>query len=279
MTLLLSICLIDSKTFIVAEDDNTNLLDQYYSLVENKKLISDDRLSEKDYSTESFGHYSAEFDVFNYINEMPEADVVAYSQSEELVEVISYDTMNEMYSYISVNPSEPQSMIFIVDGIKYDVSVSLTNITLTSSNNENLNILSFEPDEKDKELFEDVVSANSISVPSNGSWILMASGIRGHSSLYVKAYLFFVASGVQMLKLYVPSLEIYLDIAAGGIALGSEFIEDFDTVYDRYYMSDCTTYFREYTRYYNDGEYAGSGNSYFHSVRPDYAGQNCLAYV
>ena len=28
---------------------------------------------------------------------------------------------------------------------------------------------------------------------------------------------------------------------------------------------------------YKNGD--GSGTSYFHSVRPDYAGQNCMAYA
>jgi hypothetical protein len=85
----------------------------------------------------------------------------------------------------------------------------------------------------------------------------------------------------QIIEIVHPVLGRITTVAADSVSIGMSYVKVYYIKYWQSYMSDCPTYVKERSRYYEDSgysNYVAQYTSYFHSVRPDYAGGACLNY-
>lgn len=271
-----------SGSVMAETNDNTtstapSILEQYYSMIEVADKDFRNGLPNNYSRQASSDVYSGDFEIFNHINENPEDELIVKSVNDESIEGIVYDKNNDLYLYYQTD--NPNSYYLIVNGLEFTYSCDGNNITVTSGSGETLNASSFTPDpnQDNFEITTDVPATRA------GSWILGVAGLKGTNQMYMTVLHIVVEAGIRIAQVRFSNIPgAVFDYISDSINESFKGVVTVYIVYDRYYMSDCTTYFRDYNRcyqydYYNG--YMGAGNSYFHSVNPSHAGQNCYVYA
>lgn len=150
----------------------------------------------------------------------------------------------------------------------FDQNLENENYYLLSENGNKLNII--------ETSIINGIDDNEPTIQPRASWILMGSNLKKTNKAWVTvlSIISTVTGGGSLIKASHPILSVF------------SFVGDqlFVTLYIKFsqsYRSDCTSYIKEIDDYYQYSNYTGSIKSktiYFYSVRPDYAGQNCMAY-
>ena len=280
-------------------EQHNRIVDHYNDIIKyNTNMITGDAfksdINQIDEKTIEEGPFKNEFSELNEIRQKPEGKVIEKSEDSYNSEAIVYDSSNNLYLYGKV--VSDSEMLLLINGVEYTVVIDGSSIDLVSENGNRLRVYEFAPDNTEnvetqtdpssQQLFAECSSAQ---VSSNGSWILLAQHLKGTSTMLLQA-----VSEVSFMSGIVCWACQSLGAAGLGIVggalnivslfsyIGEKMTVTLYTDYDKYCKGDCITYIHEYIRYYqynNYSGYAGVADSYFHSVRPDYAGQNCLAYA
>ncbi|MDX8420424.1 hypothetical protein MOZ60_10040 [Stecheria sp. CLA-KB-P133] len=254
-----------------SESGDLSLEDKYYQILAS-------RFAKAPLFSNNIGEsklYSSDFSVFNSIVTKPSAELIA--ENRNTGEAIIHDTNNDLLIYADI--IDDSQMTMIVEGNKYTIIADENDIYCISQYGESLKVMEYTPDIPSTES----LNKSEAIVASSGSWILMAQHIKGTNTLLLQAISEIATIGGTISWLCSNSLfGAIFNILGVFSYVGQKMTVTLYTDYDRYYKSDCTTYFKDYVRFYqynNYTGYVGAGNSYFHSVRPDYAGQNCMAYA
>ncbi|MDX8418937.1 hypothetical protein MOZ60_02380 [Stecheria sp. CLA-KB-P133] len=259
------------SVYAAPESDNLSLEDRYYRILASR-IAKSPHLAPV---FEKNSLYADDFSIFSSINDKPTAEIVA--ENSNTGEAIIHDTNNDLLIYTDI--IDDSQLTMIIEGNRYTIIADEYDIYCVSESGESLKVLEYLPDNPSNEDH----SEEKMMAAASGSWILMAQHIKGTNTLLLQAISEIVTiSGLVSWNCICPAIGRILVIVGIFTLVGQKKTVTLYTDYDRYYKSDCTTYFRDYVRFYqynNYTGYAGDGYSYFHSVRPDYAGQNCLAYA
>ena len=268
-------CIRPTKINAKSEDyrAENSLEEKYYEILNNKLTALLPNQSEG--KSES-NFYSSEFTVFNSVNTKPAVQIVEERENGNEKEAILNDSSNDLLIYASVIDSN--RMKLIADGNVFEIVADENNIYCVSSSGETLKVMENRTEDP-TELMDNLEKYSTRS----GSWVLGAQHLKGTNTMLLQAISEISAVGGLVAWKCKNDLFSSIFTITGIFAyIGQKLTVTLYTDYDRYYRSDCTTYVRDYIRFYQYSDYtgyAGDGNSYFHSVRPDYAGQNCMAYV
>ena len=247
--------------------------EKYYEILNDKLSVFSMKQSEEKSESD---FYSSEFTVFNSVNTAPTAEIIEEQENCGKKEAIINDSSNNLLMYASVIDNE--HMKLIVDGNVFEIVADENNIYCISSSGETLKVM-----ENVTEDPTELISNPEKYSARSGSWVLGAQHLKGTNTMLLQAIAEISAVGSYVTWKCKNELFNTIFTITGIFAfIGQKLTVTLYTDYDRYYRSDCTTYIRDYIRFYqynNYTGYVGDGNSYFHSVRPDYAGQNCMAYV
>ena len=282
-------------TTVAAEEnenaESKNLKEKYYEILKTRKSV---RKAKRTNEKEATEEYSEEFAILENIVDNPEAEIIEEAGKSVNNEVIIYDSANDIYVY--ANAIDDTNMELIVDGVEFDVVADKYEVNFISENGETLCAIQdqYETDEGEN-ILEELSSDEFVSYEASNasaraaSWVLAASNLKGTTTLYLQAVsvLGIVSSVTKWGCKYVgsgniKSLTTWFTVLGIFATVGQNLNVTLYTIYDRYYRSDCTTYIRDYTRYYQYNNYTGSvgtAYNYFHSVNPSNAGQNCVVYA
>ena len=274
---IIGTCLLSAKPVYASTSGDTgggSLLDRYYSLLELE--LAANRYSATDEHNTNW--YTSEFSIFDSVIDVPTISVLEDNTANGNKEAILKDTTNDMLIYASV--IDDSNMNMIINGYEYSIVADDSSVWCVSESGDSLKIL--DSTSTDDPTESDLTATNSVN-NTNGTWVLAAQHLKGTSTLMLQAISeISTVGGAIAWMCKCPTLSSFFTITGIFSFIGQKCSVTLYTDSDRYYMSDCTTYFKVVTRYYQYSNYtgpAGTGTSYFHSVRPDYAGQNCMAYA
>lgn len=272
---IIGTCLISAKPVYASTSSETasgSLLDRYYSLLELESAAN--RYSTTDEHNTDW--YTSEFSIFDSVIDVPTISVLEDNTTNGNKEAILKDTTNDMLIYASV--IDDSSMNMIINGYEYSIVADESSVWCVSESGDSLKVLDNTSTDDPTESYLTAINSEN---NTNGSWVLAVQHLKGTNTLMLQA-IGIISSVAGVIVWKCQALSMILNITGLFSSVGQSLSVTLYTDSDRYYMSDCTTYFKVYTRYYqysNYTGYSGSGTSYFHSVRPDYAGQNCMAYA
>lgn len=250
-----------------------SLEEKYYEILNDKLSVFSIEQSEERNESD---FYSSEFAVFNSVNTAPTAKIIEEQENDGKKEAIINDSSNDLLMYASV--IDNSHMKLIIEGNVFEIVATENNVYCVSSSGETLKIMENITDDQ-TELIDDLETYSARA----GSWVLVAQHIKGTNTMLLQAIA--VVNTVGSIVTWKCKNKVFgaiFNIVGLFTLVGQQLTVTLYTDYDRYYKSDCTTYIKDYIRFYqynNYTGYVGAGNSYFHSVRPDYSGQNCLAYA
>lgn len=264
------------------KEDNKNLKERYYEILSSKSS------NINNINEENSTVYSEEFAILSLVKNSPEMQVIEDANKETDNEAIIYDSANDIFVY--ANAVDETKMELILDGIKFDVELVGNKVNYVSQNGKVLTVFEYIPESDESEIMQNVINdKNNLTSAKAGRWILAASGVRGRTNMLLEALSYAVtAAGVivwtvsKIGGVTFSTIDSVLTWTGAFTAVGQVLYQTAYTVYDRYYKSDCTTYYKDIITIYQYSSYTGKvGNAtnYFHSVNPSSAGQNCLAYA
>ena len=249
-----------------------SLEEKYYEILNDKLSVFSMKQSEEKSESD---FYSSEFAVFNSVNTAPTAEIIEEQVKKKKKEAIINDSSNNLLMYASVIDSN--HMKLIIDGNVFEIVADENNVYCVSSSGKTLKIME-NITEDPTELINNLETYSTRS----GSWVLVTQHLKGTNNMLLQAISEVSTVGGAVAWACGNALFGSIFTITGLFSyVGQKLTVTLYTDYDRYYRSDCTTYIRDYIRFYqynNYTGYVGAGNSYFHSVRPDYSGQNCMAY-
>lgn len=261
------------NAYLDTHQKGKSLEEKYYEILNDK--LSDFPMEQTEERSES-DFYSSEFAVFNSVNTAPTAKIIEEQENDGKKEAIINDSSNDLLMYASVIDSN--HMKLIIEGNVFEIVTDENNVYCVSSSGETLKIME-NIAEDSTELIDDLETYSARA----GSWVLVAQHLKGTNTMLLQAMsIISTVGGTVTWKCSNKVWGAIFSITGLFALVGQTLTVTLYTDYDRYYKSDCTTYIKDYIRFYqynNYTGYVGAGNSYFHSVRPDYSGQNCLAYA
>ena len=249
-------------------ENRRTIIENYDRLVELKSLHGDDRKTVK----ESNYMYPEDFDIFNRCSFFPEFNTVDFD--EKTNEVILYDITDDLYIY--AKKLDEDEVFLKIDDNEFLVQSTLEDMVFISKSGNRLVVFETLYNEGTPTRLDMI---NNLTGNTKGSWILTGSHLKKTNTLLLEAIS--IMSGIASCIPLGTAFTVTLSIIGVFSAVGQRSYVTLYIDYDMYYRSDCTTYLREYDRYFQYSNYsgnAGASNYYYHTVRPDYAGQNCLAY-
>lgn len=253
-----------------------SLEERYYELLNEK--IQNHSIQQVELNNE-FEFYTSSFSIFNSIESIPTTNVLeeqenSYSNKEAIIS----DSSNNLLIYASV--IDDNHMKLIIEGNIFEIVADKNDVYCVSSSGETLKIME-NISEDETQTIDQYAEENSSA--RSGSWVLVTRHLKGTNTMLLQAVSEISTIGGTVAWVCGNSLFGSIFTITGLFSyIGQKMTVTLYTDYDRYYKSDCTTYIRDYIRFYqynNYTGYVGAGNSYFHSVRPDYSGQNCMAYA
>lgn len=267
----------------------TSVTRDYYGIIKNEKISEDildhyyKILGQEEYKTvyrNDYMEYTVIKDDFWVLEKYKESStpiILEKGFHNKHEGYILNDTENNIiYCAIPVDETE---IILYINGIRYAIKEQDGNIRFIAENGNEL--LAYSSHEIDSQYKSYKPAGFGEDRERAVSWKMAVSGAKKESSIVLTAV--GILASVAGVITWNCTSAIGLAIAITGLftAVGQSKTVTLYVIYDQYYRSDCTTYIKEVDRYYKKNdytEYAGTKTIYFHSVKPDHAGQNCLAY-
>ena len=239
----------------------------YHQLETNNKVMND-QLSNNEKEL-----LDNEFYPLQLIEKDPEMKVIEEEINGTITSEILYDTANNIYYYLEAN-GNTNNLLFYINNQKYILQAENGNYLLLSENGEKLTFIesSSLPEFAPKSLIQ-----------PRASWILLGNNMHKTNKAWVTvlSIISTVVGGGSLIKGAHPIIGTISFITSLIATVGDQIFVTLYIVFSQSYRSDCTSYIKEVDDYYQYSNYTGylkSQTIYFHSERPDYAGQNCLAY-
>lgn len=187
---------------------------------------------------------------------------------------IMYDSENDIYFYVETDKND-QNLLFYINEDKYILQEEYGNYYLISESGSKLPLI-------ETEHIENNLKSNELFA-AQASWILLGSNMKKTNKAWVQvlSIISVVTGGGSLIKGMHPVIGVISFVTSVAATVGDKLFVTFYIIYSQSYRSDCTSYMKEVDNYYQYSNYTGfikSQTVYFHTERPDYAGQNCLAY-
>lgn len=260
-------------------ENNQNLFNKYsqyckkneshsYHQIDINNIVMDDQLSNQEIELLNDDFYPLQLSK----NE-PEIKVIEEEKNDFVVSEILYDTANSIYYYLETNGNQ-NNLLFYVNDQKFILQCENGNYFLLSENGKKLTFIESSP-------IPEFIQEGFIQ--PRASWILLGNNMHKTNKAWVTvlSIISTVAGGGSLIKGAHPIIGTISFVTGLVATVGDQIFVTLYIVFSQSYRSDCTSYIKEVDDYYQYSNYTGylkSQTIYFHSERPDYAGQNCLAY-
>lgn len=217
---------------------------------------------------------NSDFSPLQLIQKEMNVETLEEKQINNVISSIFYDSNNDIYFYVEVNGNQ-KNLLFYINDYKYILEEENGNYYLLSENGNKLNFIE-----------TSIVNTDDSIQPTiqpRASWILIASNMKKTNKAWVTVlgYISTVTGGGGLIKGSHPILGVISFVTGAAALVGDQIFVTFYIKFSQSYRSDCTSYIKEVDDYYQYSNYTGfvkSNTVYFHAVRPDYAGQNCMSY-
>jgi len=262
----------DSSVTMNVREIKSDLYSEYLSLLDNNTDINQSS-QEDDYPFQ---------DIISYPYKEMNISVIE-TIKDEISAAILYDQHTNTYFYLEADYKDTNTATLVVNRNQYTIAIEGYNMYLVDNHN---NVFQFVLSSDNGSLPNSIAQINKRDIKSvYASWIFLSSGLTRTETSYLAiietiAYISGAVYDVFQHPLFgiISILAGYIVDSGNGYAWVTLYIK-----YDLYYRSDCTTYYKEHYYLYSSSSYSNAsyidqGDRYYHSVRPDYAGQNCLAY-
>lgn len=224
-------------------------------------------------------------DSFVNITEYPyknmEVEVIDY-KVDSISASIFFDKRNNTYFYLEADYDSTNSATLFVNNKQYTIVSQGFNLYLLDNNGQTFQFVISEDENSLLPKTAIITNVDRIRA-TNASWIFMSSGNTRTETSYLPIIEVIANVSGALYDVFQHPIFGTITILAGYIigSAGNYAWLTLYIVYDLYYRSDCTTYYKEDYSCYADSAHQvwlKNGIRYYHSVRPDYAGQNCVAY-
>lgn len=260
-------------------ENNQSMYKEYEELLHKsrsvKKVSSDNMVMSDELPEEVINQLNGDFIAFQYIEEDLNVELVDESQNGNVGSAIVHDNNNDLYFYIETNGNDDNALFYIEDS-KFILEKDGDNLYLLSENDEKLMLV-------ESIIIDDIGEKISESVQPRSSWILLAANLKKNNN-YLLVVIQFLSKVGQVATVLARcdalSIVFTLTIEFAIDELGT-FWKTIYIEYMQYYRSDCTTYIYEKGTCYENSNYTGYMDRYaiyYHTVKPDSLGQNCMAY-
>ncbi|MGL5563098.1 MAG: hypothetical protein ACRDCN_10825 [Tannerellaceae bacterium] len=201
-------------------------------------------------------------------------------QNDEKSKIILNENLNTPIYYASVNNDEK---ILIQIGyrkyyIHFEISDMNKKIVLTTDDI-SMDLYSIKYEDN---LYVEQENLNPITKGAGAYWLSEAGGIKGKTGGWLTVLSIVVSAGGWVATLTGNVVGGYISqVVSSALTIGSLVYTTYYTITYQSRRSDCTSYIRERKNFYqysNHSGYLKQTYSYFHSVRPDYAGGACMGY-
>ncbi len=229
---------------------------------------------------------------------------------ENLVELQKQEVDPIFYDFFTIFSSYNFEDLYYTDSAKIIVNKELNTPILIKVQNEELHIQignkKYVMETKEEELnkwvllsisgktmvlYSEVYENQNIDIPlkdeyrlesrSGAYWMAESGGIKGETGMWLKVLAYVTWAGSSPLIQASSSVGIIIWLVSGAVAIGTNMYVTMYTIKYQSQRSDCRTYIRERTDYYQYNNYTGflkTDYYYFHAERPDYAGGACMGY-
>ena len=288
VVLSFSILLASSGITVNAQDKDENLEKSYIQIYEEYTKKNENartrrnlsELSEEDIRVlEEQQVDSVFYEFFRFFKDNDFTDLYKSEKSK----IILKDDLNTPVYYASVDNDE--KILIQIGHQKYYIhsETSGMNIRIVLSTDDvsmDLYVEEYEdsPIKEDYELF----AAEPITRGAGAYWLQESGGIKGTTGGWLTVIGIVVDAGGWVATLTGNVVGgIITQVVGSALTIGSLVYKTYYTITYQSQRSDCRSYIRQRKRFYQHNNYTGylkQITSYFHSVRPDYAGGACMGY-
>lgn len=219
---------------------------------------------------------NSDFIPFQSIQEEMDVKLVEEKKTGNVISSIFYDSNNDIYFYVEVNGNE-NNLLFYIDDYKYILEEENEDYYLLSKNGNKLKFI------ETSFINTPTPNENIDLIQPMSSWILLGNNFTKTNKEWVTVLgiIGTVTGGASLIKGAHPILGTISVITSVAATVGGQLYVTLYIRFSQYYRSDCTSYIKEVDDYYQYNNFTGfvkSNTVYFHSIRPENAGQNCMAY-
>lgn len=296
--LIMSVILIfsSSNSIIIAKNSNSQNITNYEDLyldIYNKYVYSNSKLKKNTTFSNNENIYNLSqnevsllkkynvdsdfFEFFSYFKDDSFSNIRKFSNSQILLN----NEHNIPIFYASIDSN--QKLLVQIGMNKYYI--------YEKRKGPNLKII-LETNNKLMNLYEESYNINEnnfkntgvdITTLSNSSyWLKEGAGIKGKTGMWLTVLSVVADAGGYIAKVTGnAALGTITMLLASSTLVGSVFYQTLYTIKYQSQRSDCRTYVRERTEFYQYSNYSRflkQTYTYFHSTRPDYAGGKCMLY-
>lgn len=260
----------DEQTYL----NYQNLVNKSNNKVSNLSALATNKIMNDALSNETKALLNNEFSSLQLINDEMNVEIIEENQNGNIYSSIVYDSNNDLYFYLESNGNQ-NNLLFYINDCKYILQHENEDYYLLSENGEKLIFI-------ETTIVDDNVVVSDSSIQPRASWILLGENMKKTNKSWVTVLsVISTAAGATSYIVKHPVIGA-ISFVSGAVALvGDQLYATLYILFSQSYRSDCTSYIKEVDKYYQYSNYTGfikSNTIYFYSTRPDYAGQNCLAY-
>lgn len=270
-----------SYTFDDNLENDKAMYSNYRNYVSNKKKAStliastENKVMNDNLSNETKDLLNNEFIPLQLIQNDMDVDVIEEKQTNNVISSILYDNNNDVYFYVETNGNQ-RNLLFYINDYKYILEEENNNYYLLSENGERLNFI-------ETTFIDEIENEERTIQPRAASWVLIASNLKktNKSWVTVLSIISTATGGGSLIKGAHPILGQISFVTGVAALVGDQLYVTLYIKYSQSYRSDCTSYIKEVDDYYQNSNYTGfikTKTTYFHSIKPDDADQNCMAY-
>lgn len=273
------LCFLISFSSVVAASAIESVLDvEYMNLVSSQRVQRSRSSTLSENNLEELRRQNVDEDFYLFFESFSGTNFIDYISTDIGSVVINEDTDTPILIDGSIN----NQLRILINSEEYIVTkednLYGSNILLENKAGKHMFL-----HEETYDIIDLMTNENNPLVNSRAGayWLPEGGGSKGKTGTWLVVLALALDAAGWVGKFNHPVVGIVLKVVGSAVTIGSLFYVTLYTIVYQAQRSDCRSYIKQRKVFYNHSnytEYLKTQYTYFHSVRPDYAGGACMGY-